>query len=112
MTVALKLTSTASRTKWLLPIPGEHSKLKSPSMFGNPLVRMNKQKLVVLRLSHAALLIVSIVFSLAADAAPRGEAARPAASERSGAGERGGRKTSDLMLLRRAAPLVDLVGAG
>ena len=80
-------------------------------MFANPLVRMNNWRLVVLKLSHAALLLVSMLFSQAVDGAPRSEAARQAASERSGAGEQGRRTGADL-LLRRAAPLPQIVVAG
>jgi len=103
-------TLSTNRTKRPLPILGEYSKLKSPSMFANPLVHMNNWRLVVLKLLQAALLLVSMLFSLAGEIAPRSEAARQAASERSGAMETGGWTVSDLPL-RRAAPMVDLMGA-
>jgi hypothetical protein len=107
-----RLAPFTNRTKRSLPILGEHSKLKSPGMFANPLVRMNKPMLVALRLAHATLLSVSVLFSPAGKTAPRSEAARQAASERSGAGEQGRKIVVDPMLLRRGAPLVDLAVSG
>jgi hypothetical protein len=111
MTVALKLTRTVCGTKRPLPILGKHSARRTPNNSIKRLMRVGNRDFVVSKGQIATLIIVSAVFSPAGDAAPRSEAARQAASERSGAWEQDSKIVFDLSLLRRAAPLVDLVGA-
>lgn len=78
------MTVAAARTKRPPLILGEYSKRQMPRAAHNRLMRVTNRGLVVQREAHIRLLLVSTVFSLAREIAPRSE--RPqGASERSGA---------------------------